>query len=116
MLGREEHSSLFLYAPPMSRRAALTLVVLAALLAGAAVLRLLVGPEPGLAWPDRPGTWPLRIDQAITGATVGAALAVGGVLLQSLLKNPLASPDLIGAASGAGFAVTLSVLLAGSRG
>lgn len=36
------------------------------------------------------------------GIIVGAALAAGGVLLQALLRNPLASPDLIGLASGAG--------------
>src|SRR5439155_27180715 len=39
------------------------------------------------------------------GLLVGSSLAVGGVLLQSLLRNPLASPDLIGPAAGAGLAV-----------
>ena len=42
-----------------------------------------------------------------SGALVGSSLAIGGVLLQSLLRNPLASPDLIGPAAGAGLAVML---------
>ncbi|EGH49731.1 hypothetical protein PSYPI_47993, partial [Pseudomonas syringae pv. pisi str. 1704B] len=34
-------------------------------------------------------------------ALVGAALAVSGLILQSIIRNPLASPDLLGITSGA---------------
>ena len=51
----------------------------------------------------KPGTTPevtaqlmeLRQTRVLMGVIVGAALAVAGVLLQSLLRNPLASPDLL---------------------
>lgn len=89
-----------------------TLPLLILLLAAAAALRLCIGPG-GLSWPQE-GAWMLRIDRTLSGIVVGAALAMGGVLLQALLRNPLASPDLIGPSSGAGFAVALSIYL--SRG
>jgi hypothetical protein len=44
-------------------------------------------------------------------AIVGGSLALSGVMLQSLLRNPLASPDLIGLAPGAGFGVMLATYL-----
>lgn len=47
----------------------------------------------------------IRGGRVLVGAVVGSALAVAGVLLQSLLRNPLASPDLLGLASGAGLGV-----------
>jgi iron complex transport system permease protein len=93
-------------------RAAITLLLLALLLAAAMLLRLTVGEGGRLTWPDA-GHLNLRLDRALSALIVGAALAVGGAMLQSLLRNPLASPDLIGAASGAGLAVTASVMLTG---
>lgn len=93
---------------PVPPRAVYSLVFLAVILAAAAVLRMLVGTEIG--WPP-PELLDLRLDRTVACIVVGAALAVGGVLLQSLLKNPLASPDLIGAAAGAGLAVMISVYL-----
>jgi iron complex transport system permease protein len=54
----------------------------------------------------------LRLPTALTGVVVGLALGVAGVIFQTLLANPLASPDLIGISSGASlFAVTSIVLL-----
>src|SRR5438093_800750 len=101
----------------MPARAAITLLGMAVLAAAAVALRLLIGnPTHPFGWPDRSDILNLRLDHVIAGATVGAALGSGGVLLQSLLKNPLASPDLIGAASGAGLAVMLSIFLADQGG
>jgi iron complex transport system permease protein len=77
------------------------------------MLRLLIGKGGQLAWPSGE-VLDLRLSRTISAATVGAALAVGGAMLQSLLRNPLASPDLIGAASGAGLAVTASILITGT--
>lgn len=74
----------------------------------AAVLRLVVGPGvEGLSWPDGGAIWEIRLQALAAAAVVGACLAVAGVMLQSLLGNPLASPDLLGLASGAGLAVLL---------
>jgi iron complex transport system permease protein len=98
---------------PASRRSILTLLALAALLAAAILLRLSLGPAGQIAWPQGEDL-AIRLDRVLSGLIVGAALAIGGVMLQSLLRNPLASPDLIGAASGAGLAVTASMLLSGS--
>jgi iron complex transport system permease protein len=57
----------------------------------------------------------LRLLRVGVAATVGAALGVAGVMLQSLLRNPLASPDLLGLASGASLAVMVAAL-ASARG
>ncbi|OZG73153.1 iron ABC transporter permease [Hahella sp. CCB-MM4] len=43
----------------------------------------------------------LRLPRVVTGFLVGGALAVSGLILQSLVRNPLASPDIIGITSGA---------------
>ena len=43
----------------------------------------------------------LRLPRLLLAALVGAALAVSGLILQSLIRNPLASPDLLGITSGA---------------
>lgn len=51
----------------------------------------------------------LRLPKAITAALCGAGLSVGGVLTQSLFRNPLNGPDVIGLTSGAGLGVALTV-------
>lgn len=96
------------------RRPGAVILVLIVLLGAAIALRLALGPS-GLAWPEH-GAWRLRLDRVLSGVVVGAALALAGVFLQSLLRNPLASPDLIGPASGAGLAVTLSTYLTATVG
>ncbi|MEX2217623.1 MAG: iron ABC transporter permease [Phycisphaerales bacterium] len=94
----------------MPRRALAMLVLAAALLGGAVLLRLTIDPE-GLSWPDSADLWGLRLTRAAAGVIVGGTLGLAGVLLQSLLRNPLASPDLIGPASGAALAVTIATYL-----
>ena len=87
-----------------------------ALVVGFAVwLRLLLGGG-GLTLPESAQIWELRGQRVVAGAVVGVALAVAGVMLQSLLRNPLASPDLLGLASGAGLAVMVAVWLAYQAG
>lgn len=85
----------------------MTLGLLGTLLAVVVALRLAVGGE-GLGWPADSDIAALRARRVAIGSVVGGALALAGVLLQSLLRNPLASPDLLGLASGAGLGVTLS--------
>lgn len=90
----------------------ITLALLALLALAAAAMRLALGPS-GLAFPDAPIIWEIRATRVWDGALVGASLGVAGVLLQSLLRNPLASPDLMGLSAGAGLGVTLAALVAG---
>ncbi|MBS0190513.1 MAG: iron ABC transporter permease [Phycisphaerales bacterium] len=49
----------------------------------------------------------LRAQHAVAGLIVGIGLAVAGVLLQCLFRNPLAAPELLGMSGGAGLAVML---------
>lgn len=49
-----------------------------------------------------------RLPRLCAGAAVGIALGVAGVLLQSVTRNPLASPDTLAVTSGAYFALTLA--------
>lgn len=94
------------------RQLGLRLGLLVLLAAGAGLLRMLVGGG-GLAWPESGAIFDLRFHRLLTGSVVGVGLAIAGVLLQSLLRNPLAAPDLMGLSAGAGLAVTLSALLTG---
>ncbi|MBT2640133.1 iron ABC transporter permease [Bacillus sp. ISL-39] len=51
----------------------------------------------------------VRLPRALIAAAVGASLAIAGVLMQTLTKNPLASPGIFGVNAGAGFAVVVAV-------
>jgi len=53
----------------------------------------------------------VRLPRLILAALVGAALASAGVVLQGLLKNPLADPYILGISSGAALGATLAILL-----
>ena len=53
----------------------------------------------------------LRLPRTVEAIVVGAALGVAGACLQGALNNPLASPDVIGVTSGAGFGAMLIIIL-----
>lgn len=53
----------------------------------------------------------VRIPRAFIAAAVGASLAIAGVLMQTLTKNPLASPGIFGINAGAGLAVVTAMTL-----
>ncbi|MBE5901099.1 MAG: iron ABC transporter permease [Lachnospiraceae bacterium] len=55
--------------------------------------------------------WDIRMPRAITAFMVGALLSVSGVIMQSLLQNPLASSYTLGVSSGAALGVALVVVL-----
>ena len=55
----------------------------------------------------------IRLPRVLLSAIVGAALAVSGASMQSLFRNPLADPGVIGIASGAALAVAMVIVLAG---
>lgn len=92
------------------RRGAFWLVGLVGLLATGVVARMVVGGVGGerWAWPESETILELRGLRAATAVVVGAALAVAGVLLQALMRNPLAAPDLLGVSSGASLAVVIA--------
>ena len=56
----------------------------------------------------------LRLPKIVVGIVAGFALAVCGVAMQSLLKNPLADPYTTGVSSGAGFGATLAIVMGAS--
>ncbi|GAB3575326.1 iron chelate uptake ABC transporter family permease subunit [Amycolatopsis endophytica] len=62
--------------------------------------------------PIRDGiVWHLRIPRALLAAVCGAGLAVCGAVMQSLLRNPLADPFVLGVSSGASTGAVLVVVL-----
>lgn len=52
----------------------------------------------------------LRLPRVISGALVGAGLALAGAVLQALLRNPLADPFVLGISSGAALGAVLAIL------
>ena len=54
-----------------------------------------------------------RLPQAITAMFCGASLAVSGLMLQTVFRNPLAGPSVFGINSGAGLGVALVMLFLG---
>lgn len=58
----------------------------------------------------------IRLPKAMTATLAGAALGVGGLLMQTFFRNPLADPFVLGVSSGASLGVALVVLSAGTVG
>jgi len=54
--------------------------------------------------------WNIRLPRALFGIVAGASLAVGGCILQGILKNPLASDYTLVIAQGAGFGAALAII------
>ncbi|MEV7548721.1 iron chelate uptake ABC transporter family permease subunit [Amycolatopsis sp. NPDC089917] len=67
--------------------------------------------------PGPPGAeyvfWTVRLPRVLTGLLVGAALGVSGAIVQSLARNPLASPDVLGVSGGAATGALLQIVLLG---
>lgn len=55
--------------------------------------------------------WQIRLPQALTALLVGAALALSGAEMQTVLNNPLASPFTLGVSSAASFGASLAIVL-----
>lgn len=111
----------------MSRRQYLVMLAVASLLAAAffctlalgsvhvpfgTVLTILCGGES-----DTPGFRQIvilyRIPRAITAVLAGAALGAAGLQMQTLFRNPLADPFILGVSSGASLGVALVVMVTG---
>ncbi|WP_413756190.1 FecCD family ABC transporter permease [Streptomyces sp. MMBL 11-3] len=107
----------------------------AALLAASVALAITIGPADirvgdvwsvvaaHLGWgstelsPIRDGiVWQLRLPRTLLAAVCGAGLAVCGAVMQSLLRNPLADPFVLGVSSGASTGAVLVVVLGAGGG
>ena len=57
--------------------------------------------------------WNYRLPKALTAILVGMGLSISGLLMQTLFRNPLAGPDVLGLSSGASMGVAFVILGAG---
>lgn len=55
--------------------------------------------------------WEIRLPRALAAVFAGAGLALGGVVMQASLRNPMASPFTLGMSSAAGFGAALAIVL-----
>ena len=55
--------------------------------------------------------WNLRVPRVLVAGLVGMNLALSGVLLQGVMRNPLAAPTIVGVTAGAGLAATAVMVL-----
>jgi iron complex transport system permease protein len=55
-----------------------------------------------------------RLTKALTCILAGGALALGGLMMQTLFRNPLAGPDVLGLSSGASLAVAIVIMVTGT--
>lgn len=64
-------------------------------------------------WPisDDKVVFAVRLPRVAAAALVGAALAVSGAAYQGMFRNPMVSPDILGASTGAGFGAAVAILL-----
>ncbi len=72
-----------------------------------------LGEEP-VTWQNI--VWKSRFPQAITALVAGAGLSISGLQMQTVFRNPLAGPSVLGISSGASLGVAFVVLLSGSLG
>lgn len=107
------------------RRKSVMLVLMALLVAGSAIADLAVGAS-GIAISEviaalfMPGSvsepalvivWMLRLPIALMALVVGAALALAGAEMQTILSNPLAEPFTLGVSAAAGLGAALAIVL-----
>src|SRR5450755_5147881 len=96
----------------LARRA---LVVTALVALGACALGVLAG-STGIAAASSDIFWQIRVPRVLAGFGTGAALAVSGALMQSLTRNALADPYVLGVAGGASVGALGTILLTGASG
>ncbi|WP_148861251.1 FecCD family ABC transporter permease [Marinobacter fonticola] len=111
------------WAIKLPMRTVRTFGILLVLLAASAFMSLSLGSHPTDAvdvWRALAGSEDselslivreIRLPRILLAILVGAALGVAGLLLQGLVRNPLASPDVIGVTSGASAAAVLMLVL-----
>lgn len=102
--------------PSRDRLATATLPVLGLMILGLAALSLTYHPAESGASFALPGDyqWALRWPRLLTALCAGVGLALAGTILQRLIYNPLASPDILGISAGATFALVASSIFLGN--
>ena len=100
--------------------------LLAVVLVLIALLAIGVGPVPipfteivrsalhlsgGMGSQDSIVVWQLRVPRVVLAALIGAALATSGAVYQTVFRNPLADPYLLGTAAGAGLGATMAMVM-----
>ena len=79
------------------------------------LLRLFFGKLTGTAktWTDEAEivVFRIRMPRVLAGAMIGAGLSAAGSAYQGLFRNPLVSPDVLGASAGAGFGAAVAIYL-----
>ena len=78
------------------------------------VCRILIGGESNEIWTNI--IWKSRLPQALTAIVAGAGLAVSGLQMQTVFRNPLAGPSVLGISNGSALGVAFVVLLSGRIG
>ncbi|KND16264.1 iron-hydroxamate transporter permease subunit [Pannonibacter phragmitetus] len=101
---------------PQRKAGARLLLLLGLALTLAFAAALIVGRVPGgwslaLDGGELARIWQWRLPPLLGSASAGLCLALAGLLLQRLLRNPLASPDLLGIGHGAGLALALALVI-----
>ncbi len=74
------------------------------------VLEILLSPERAEAGFHAKILWDIRLPRVITAVFAGAALGVSGAIFQSISRNPLGSPDIIGFTSGAAAGALIQII------
>lgn len=128
-LGADE-VSVRLAVPEYSARISLRVVKVCAFLLAAVVVLVLVNVSVGeysipltKVLPSLVGfgdstthfiVWTLRLPRSLDAALVGIAFGMSGAIFQTVLRNPLAGPDVLGVESGAAAAAVFVIVAAGS--
>src|SRR5918995_5887809 len=89
-------------------------VVLVAPTLGSTPISLARVFDPSIAWADNVDAqifFVARLPRVLAGALVGSTLAAAGVVLQALLRNPLATPFTLGVSAGAALGAMLAVTM-----
>ena len=73
-------------------------------------------PEDPISKYDDHIIWDFRVPRAIFAILAGISLSIGGAVMQSVMKNPLADPYTTGVSSGALFGVAVAIILGLSVG
>ena len=78
------------------------------------VCRILMGDDSNEIWTNI--IFSSRLPQALTAIVAGAGLAVSGLQMQTVFRNPLAGPSVLGISNGSALGVAFVVLLSGKVG
>lgn len=77
------------------------------------IISTIFGKSSSLTDQERTLLLDIRLPRVVLAALVGAALATSGAVYQTVFRNPLADPYLLGAAAGAGLGATIAITNSG---